>query len=262
MMEGLRRWKIYDYPCLDSTNQRAAQLAREGAGPGTVVLAARQQVGMGRSGRPWYSPPGGLWLSILLEPPLPTGSLPRVNLIAAAAGVRAIGRVAPGAPALIRWPNDMMLRHRKVGGIMTRSLVISPQRRMVILGIGINVNVSTFPPELEGSATSLEREYGRSFALGPVLAHLFRELEELYDLGIADMAELVWRVQPLVYLWGELVRVQVSGGEVCGTLQGLNEAGDVTLRLASGLEITLTPEEGPVHVEATGPGVESHELGD
>jgi len=145
-----------------STNDVALQMAEEGAPEGLVVTADRQTRGRGKWGRRWESPAGGLWMSILLRPSAPTSCGPVFSLMGAVASAEAI-RQASGLMARIRWPNDLFLGGRKVGGVLNEMRASQGGIRYLVMGIGINVNQekNDFSLSLRGLATSLRLESGR-----------------------------------------------------------------------------------------------------
>jgi BirA family transcriptional regulator, biotin operon repressor / biotin---[acetyl-CoA-carboxylase] ligase len=153
-----------NYRAVDSTNARAGELAERGAPHGTLVTAANQTAGKGRQGRSWIASPGrALLCSLVLRDP------PR--LLPLAAGV-AVAEEA-GADALLKWPNDVLIRGRKVAGILVEG---RPQQGWAVVGIGVNVAMGErdFPAELRWRAGGL----GRSrFEIEPTLTRLLAGLE-------------------------------------------------------------------------------------
>lgn len=140
---------------VDSTSDVARQLARDGAPEGTLVVADRQLAGRGRHGRDWYSPPGaGLYMSLVLRPRLESGQLPRLTVVAAVAVVQALQGLT-GIAARIKWPNDIWVGERKLGGLLAESFAGG-----VVLGVGINVGPCHFPPQLVARATCLDQQLG------------------------------------------------------------------------------------------------------
>lgn len=173
-----------------STNDEVAALARQSAGEdeGLLVVADAQSGGRGRLGRTWHSPPGqNLYLSLLLRPPLPPWMVPPITLMVGAA--LAASLEAAGVEARLKWPNDVLLPTpagpRKVAGILTEMASERERVRHVVVGVGLNVNTPTFPPELADRATSLLLATGRPFDRGALLASLLSELEPAYDQFLA-----------------------------------------------------------------------------
>jgi len=136
-------FQLHLYEQLPSTNATAWQLINQGCGAGTVVIAVRQTAGRGQWGRTWVSPPGGLYLSLVLEPELP---LPQSSLLTltSAWGI-ATSLTNLGLPIQIKWPNDLVSQGRKVGGLLTESRLVTspmagnaPQLQQVVVGVGLN----------------------------------------------------------------------------------------------------------------------------
>ena len=151
-----------------STNDVVEKLARDGVKEGVVVFAETQTKGRGRLGRKWISPPKkGLWFSVLLRPDLQPQAVTQLTIMAATALVRAIQEQS-GLWAEIKWPNDLLLRGKKVAGILTELSAELDRVKWVVLGIGldINLNASEFPAELRPLATSLKIETRRTFDRG------------------------------------------------------------------------------------------------
>ncbi len=167
-----------------STNDRAAELARAGAAEGQVVLADAQTGGRGRLGRSWHSPPGeSLYLSLVLRPPRTPATLPPLTLAVGVAAAEALESV--GVEPLLKWPNDVLLfiagQARKVAGVLTEMATERERIRHVVVGIGLNVNASGFPPELADRAGSLLLATGRRHDRGILAAALLNAFEPAYD---------------------------------------------------------------------------------
>ncbi|MEO5802076.1 MAG: biotin--[acetyl-CoA-carboxylase] ligase, partial [Verrucomicrobiota bacterium] len=146
-----------------STNDVVEKLARDGVKEGVVVFAESQTKGRGRLGRKWISPVGkGLWFSVLLRPDLRPQAATQLTVAAATALARAIRRQT-NLSTEIKWPNDILIRGKKVAGILTELSAELDQVKYLILGMGVDVNLtaSEFPPDLRKIATSLKIETGR-----------------------------------------------------------------------------------------------------
>lgn len=247
------RGPIHYFDAIASTNDLAKELGAKGAAEGTLVAAETQSSGRGRLGRQWESPPGvGLYVSLVLRPTLPPTELPQITLTAAVAGVRALQRVAGLTPG-IKWPNDLLLSGKKVGGILTEMETESDQIRYLVLGWGLNVNNPAFPPELAAIATSLLLAAGRKFSRVAILKAWLEELEALYERFLArDYAGILaaWKEHALTL--GQVVTVRQGNREIHG--QALDVDGDGALlvatrpgevvRVTSG-EIAPDPAAGP-----------------
>ncbi len=167
---------------VSSTQDIAAGLAREGAVEGTVVIAETQKNGRGRKGRYWLSlPAGGIYLSLILRPRLMPPQVVQIPLITAIAVARAIQNSVP-LQARIKWPNDIMVANKKVGGILTELSAEIDSVNYVILGIGLNVNIpaSLLPPRTTGAATSLMNECGLYTSRAQLVRSFLSEFERTY----------------------------------------------------------------------------------
>lgn len=221
----------------ESTNDDALALGRAGAPSGTLVVAEAQSRGRGRLGRGWLSPPGvGLYCSLLLRPRLDPAELPKLTLATGLAASRAVEAVTT-LPPLLKWPNDLWLAGRKVGGILAEAL-FEPAGPLVVLGIGLNVNTprESFPPELQEQATSLLLQAGREFARSALLTSLRRETMtmavRLEEEGFAHiLAE--WRARD-VTLGRELAWLTPAGQVVRGLSLGPDQDGLLRIRDAAG----------------------------
>lgn len=188
---------------LGSTNDLLRSLAQRGAREGTVVLAREQTGGRGRMGRTWASPPGGLWLSILLRPDDPFD--PRVGL-AAAVGVAAALRRVSGAEVGLKWPNDLVLHGRKVGGVLVESV---PPWAVVGIGVNVNVDRALLPAEIRAVAISLAEAVGAEVDIEEVLRAVLAEVDEAYAAYRAGrIDDVLARWRDLSVTLGQPVRVQ------------------------------------------------------
>lgn len=175
-----------------STNDDALAAAKSGAAHGSVFGAETQTRGRGRRGSEWVSTPGaGLWFSVLLRPQLDAELLSGLSLCAGLA-VRAAVAQRVSAPVLVKWPNDVLAAGRKVCGILVESQVTGASISSVIVGVGINVTQTEFPPPLSTIATSLAllsaTNLGREALLADVLQGVEQELQRLSTQGLAGMA--------------------------------------------------------------------------
>ena len=169
---------VFRFDELPSTNDRARELALGGASEGTIVVAGQQTAGRGRQGKQWSSPPGkGLYLSIILRPAIKAAEAAVITL-AAAVGVREVLAEEYGIECDIKWPNDLTVRDRKICGILMESASEGEFLRYAVLGIGINLQQRSFPPEIVNTATSLLIESGAAVnpdeIHGPLLIRLDR----------------------------------------------------------------------------------------
>lgn len=172
---------IYFYEETDTTNNRARELALEGAPEGTLVVAEKQTAGRGRRGKVWESPLGtGIWMSLVLRPQIMPAEASVLTLLCGLATAEAI-EAETGLSAGIKWPNDILINGKKAVGILTEMDCEMSQVHFVIPGIGINVNTASFPPEIVDIATSLYLECGKTVSRRRLVHKVLERLEEHYE---------------------------------------------------------------------------------
>lgn len=233
--------KIEHFTEVDSTNDTAKKLAREGAIAGTVVIADVQKAGRGRFGRSWSSPSGGVWLSVILRPDTDSDRLPLLPLVAGSA-VANVLKGLYGIDAHVRWPNDVLIGDRKVAGILTE-LVDS----VIVLGIGINANIDldALPAEVRKTATTLKAELKRAVSRTALLDRLFSELEDAYNRFNSGSAIVSCSTIK------KRVKILTKGRELTGVAEAIDEAGTLILRLEDGsLERIISGECVHLSMEA------------
>lgn len=246
--QGLQaRWfkgPVHHFETLDSTNDEAKRLGAREAPEGTLVVAEGQTRGRGRLGRSWDSPPGaGLYVSLLLRPPLPPGDLPQLTLTTAVAVVRAVRTVAGVAPG-IKWPNDLLLQGKKLGGILTEMETESDRIRHLVVGLGLNVNNRFFAAELAATATSLALATGGTFSRVRLLQVWLEEFEELYRRFLAREFPVIleeWK-QHAVTL-GQMVTVRQGVQEIHGRALEVESDGALLLQTRTGEVVRVTSGE-------------------
>jgi len=220
--------KFHHYIEVDSTNTRARQLADDGAPEGEIVIAEQQSRGRGRVGRNWISPPFiNLYLSVVLRPHLPPAHAPQITLMAAVALADTVAQFVSEPPA-IKWPNDILLRGKKLAGILTESSV-SPERiNYVILGIGVNINFSqvVMPEAIRERATSLLECAGEPVSREAFLGRLIQDLDRCYGiLGEAGFNRIAQRWESYFSLRGKRVRVEMGDEGLAGVAKGIDNDG-------------------------------------
>ncbi|UCG45610.1 MAG: biotin--[acetyl-CoA-carboxylase] ligase [Candidatus Bathyarchaeota archaeon] len=167
---------------VNSTNDWAKKLARYGAQAGTTVVAATQTKGHGRLGREWISPAGGLWFSIILRPKLLPSEVVRLTFVAGLAVAKVLDKVL-GLDVETKWPNDLLIKGRKICGILTEMNTKDENVNFVVIGIGVNMNLdaNAFPRKLRQQTTSLEIELGRRIRSEELLKNLLQEMDTLFE---------------------------------------------------------------------------------
>lgn len=221
--------EIHYFRAIGSTMNEAARLAGTGAPHGTVVLADEQTAGVGRMGRSWISPPdAGIYSSIVLRLPLSPASLPLAMLVLGLATAEAIESSTHLACDL-RWPNDVLIRERKVAGILAQFI-----GSCIIAGIGINVNQESLPADLRTPATSLRLESGRIHSREQILIALLGSLDSFCAMLAAKGTKSILRAftSASSYALNRRVVIEENGGK--GTTAGLDENGFLLVRSDSG----------------------------
>jgi BirA family biotin operon repressor/biotin-[acetyl-CoA-carboxylase] ligase len=229
--------RIHHFQTIDSTNSKAYQLALEGADEGEVVLSESQEKGRGRLGRQWFSPPSlNLYFSVILRPKIPPHQAPLITLMAAVATADAIRKFSGLLPQ-IKWPNDILLRGRKVAGLLNEIHSEMDRIHFVILGIGVNLNMDerNFSKEIRSIATSLKIEMGETVSRKAFLQSLLLELERWYSIFLEEGSAVVlnaWRNRAEIK--GREVKVTSFGETVVGTAVDVDSDGALILETGDG----------------------------
>lgn len=219
-----------------STMTEAARLAAEGCPSGSVVGAEEQTAGQGRLGRSWYSEKGtGLYVSIVLRLPLEPAGLPVLTLALGLAAAEAITRAA-GTACDLRWPNDVLVAGKKCAGILVQLL-----EGAVVAGIGINVNQTRFPAELEPVATSLRLATGREQSREALLIELLAAVDSFLNILLEEGSDAILRLftQASSYARDRRVVVELEDRTVTGVTEGLDPSGFLILRQDDGTRTVI-----------------------
>ncbi len=224
------------FPSVNSTMTLAARAARDGCPTGTVIGADGQVAGIGRHGHVWHSEAeAGLYVSVVLRLAIGASQLPVVMLALGLATQEAIAQVT-GLAADIRWPNDVMVNGKKCAGILAQL-----EGSAVVAGIGINVNHTMFPAEIDPLATSLRREGMRGVSREDLLVALLSAIDitvgVLVEQGSAAILDMFSRASS--YAHGRRVRVEQNGELIEGTTCGLDASGFLIVRDDTGKETTI-----------------------
>jgi BirA family biotin operon repressor/biotin-[acetyl-CoA-carboxylase] ligase len=241
--------KVIYYPTVDSTMEEARKEAQWGTPSGTLIIAGEQTSGKGRLQRTWISPGGNLALSIVLRPNL--ASLPYMIMLASLSVVHSVETVTGIRPE-IKWPNDILIKGKKVCGILIQNDIHKASLKSTIIGIGINANirVQSFP-EIGPFATSLLEEHGKTVSLTELARQLLIEMERLYRL--LSRSELIfeqWKAR-LVTL-GQYVSITQEDRAIYGYAESVARDGSLMLRLKDGQLVKIVA--GDVNTRATNPG--------
>ena len=235
-------------PVIASTNATARLLGRQGQPEGAIVLADAQTAGRGQAGKVWISPPErNVYVSILLRPAIAPTQAALISLLAAVALADTLRQ--EGAACGIKWPNDVLLQHRKVAGILTEMELYRDAVQFVIVGIGINVNMTRTELDrdlgpIAPSATSMAAALGREICREGLLAALMESLEQWYDRfrteGILALHD-AWEARSLMR--GRRVSAHTPEASWKGMAEGIDQAGRLLLRRDEGGLVALTSAE-------------------
>ena len=233
--------RVFHFFKTDSTNRVAMELGYAGEPEGTVVMAESQTAGRGRSGRTWHSEKSaGLYFTVLLRPRLAPAQAPLLTMLAGVSAHAAIAAQTGLVPEL-KWPNDLMLNGKKLGGILTEMHAEPNVVRFVIVGIGINVNQEKFLPELSAIATSIRKETGRMNYRLELLARLLTQFENDYNRFLREgPGFVVERFESVSsFARGRRVRVDTSMESYAGTTVGISPEGLLIVQRDNGPLTTI-----------------------
>ncbi|HKW63851.1 MAG TPA: biotin--[acetyl-CoA-carboxylase] ligase [Candidatus Acidoferrum sp.] len=233
--------RIYHFFKIDSTNRVAFELGHAGEPEGTIVLAEEQNAGRGRAGRAWHSERAtGIYVTLLLRPKLAPVQAPLLTMMAGLSAHTAVEAVT-GLPVDLKWPNDLIIRGKKAGGILTEMHAEPGLVRFVVVGIGLNVNQERFSGELAGIATSLRQETGKTQSRMELLVRLLREFESDYNRFLREgIASVVQRFEVVSsYAHGKKVRVSNGTESYVGTTAGLGPEGLLQVEREDGRVVTV-----------------------
>jgi BirA family biotin operon repressor/biotin-[acetyl-CoA-carboxylase] ligase len=231
--------KIHFFEVCDSTNQVAKKLAANGAPEGTLVIAEEQTGGRGRLNRSWFSPPGGLWFSLILRPQISPGEVFIFNLAAAISIVAILEE--QGLKGEIKWPNDINIEGKKVAGILLEVATQPDVVEYLVIGIGINVNIdqALFPVEIREHATSLSQILGTKLSRASILADLLLELEATYEaIKKGEKKRVIKTWKRYCTTLGRWVKLKTIRRTVIGYAEDIDANGSLVIRLANGVRVS------------------------
>ena len=225
---------VLTFDSLDSTNTEALKQARLGADEGLCIVAREQTAGRGRHGRTWVSQKdAGLYFSIVLRPKINTKFLPVITLMTGVAVHDTLQDF--GLKPDIKWVNDVLIKEKKISGILAETTETN-DGIAVVVGIGINLKSSNFPPEIADIATSLESET-KVAATGNLAESLTKYLTYFYEILRSENgpAEIIneWRRRSS-YFSGKAVRVVLENETITGVTEGLEPNGALRIRRENG----------------------------
>lgn len=215
-----------------STNQMANEMASS-CRDGTVILAEIQTSGKGRMSRPWLSPPGGIYISLILKPEISLAKVYRINMAVSLAITKALFSLY-GLLAKIKWPNDILIEERKLCGILMEINAEVDRLKYVIVGIGINANIDAKSLPSEWNATSLSTELGHEVSRIELIQRLLHDIEEAYaDFG-SMQTYMQWQERSATL--GKKVRITSQEGDLEGEAVSLSEDGALEIKLPEGIK--------------------------
>lgn len=241
--------EILYFDSIDSTNTKAQELAEKGYPSGTLVVADKQIAGKGRRGRNWESPSGcGIFMTLMLKPDINPNNASMLTLVSALAVAKALADIT-GKDAKIKWPNDIVIDSRKVCGILTEMSAQFDYINNIVIGIGINVNNSSFPEEISATASSLRllsggKKYRRAEIIEKIMEYfekyysIFLETEDLsalvneYDAMLVNMKKQVKVLDPKEPFEGKAMGITKTGELIVDTWESrkLVSSGEVSVR--------------------------------
>ena len=226
---------IFTYDVIDSTNIKAKSLIHHGEG--AVVIAEEQTAGRGRLGRSWISEPKkNLTFSVIIKPKISQNRIGIVSLYAGLSVAEAIDEIIKLHPSC-KWPNDVLLDGKKVCGILSEAVFKGNVLESIVIGIGINVNQSDFPRELQRTATSLFLSSGEEFDRFKILASVLERLERNYALiQSGELNKVLEKWKGRTNMFGKEITINQNGHKVAGIAERIDDDGGLILCTNKGEE--------------------------
>ncbi|MEW6117707.1 MAG: biotin--[acetyl-CoA-carboxylase] ligase [Nitrospirota bacterium] len=239
--------EILFFDTIGSTNTLASEYAGKDCPEGTVIIAEHQTGGRGRRGRVWASPPGAnIYMSIIVRPSLCPRDASLLTLMTAVACAAAVRKLSP-IPVSIKWPNDIMVTDKKLGGILTEMKADMERISYAVLGIGLNINLdrADMPDEIKALATSVKSETGNAASRTSFIIEILKELEHWYALLLREgRAPVIKEWLRLSSTIGRTVTVSTNADRFTGIAEGIDDEGMLILRLPD--QSTRTINSGDV----------------
>ena len=234
---------IHQLGSVASTNDDAKTLAAAGAPAFTAISATEQTEGRGRRGRSWTSPPGNLYVSLLVRPPYPASEASQLSLVAALALGDALAEYVSSSRIHNKWPNDVQVDGRKIAGLLLESSGGSKGNvEWVVIGCGVNIAVHPSLPEYD--TISLNSITDEKTSIEEFLAFFLEHFEARYDIWInggIDPIRKAW-VDRAANIGREIV-VRLPQTEIKGVFEGLDASGALILNRADGRRELVTAGE-------------------
>ncbi len=257
--EGLKTsvWGKRDivyHPETASTNTDAKVLAMQGAPEGTIVIAEHQTRGRGRLGRTWHSPRShGIYISFIIRPRLSLQDAPILTPLVAVAVAEALAQ-GTGLKVFLKWPNDIMVSGKKIGGILTEIGSEMDRVDFAVVGVGLNARIWGFPEDLRGKATSIALETSRRISRSSLVRGCLDKLETVYEQQKqSGFGPLLTRYKALTAVVGKEATFDSGGRRFSGRVRELDEHGALLVEDGNGKTVRVVsgdinyPFEGMAH---------------
>lgn len=239
--------EIHYFSELDSTNEKAKNIANKKVIEGSIVIAGKQKAGKGRLNRKWSSPIGGIYLSIILTPKISPSKASKLVLLTAVCVTKSLNHF--GLSAGIKWPNDVLINGKKICGILTEMSANMGGLNYIVVGIGINANVDIeqLPPELQKNSTSIKNELGKEISINELIIKILSEFERLYEIfQTSDFTNIIKEWKRLSLTLGKNVKIITKNEIIKGTAIDIDNHG--ALLIDTGIEIKRVISGDCVHL--------------
>lgn len=245
------RGAVFYYQTIGSTNDIAKDLAGTSLPHGSLIIAEVQLKGRGRLGHSWASPSGGVWFTLVLKPSFPASIAPRFALWAAVV-IAKILREQTGLPLTIKWPNDLLVGGRKIGGILVEMAAEIGRINYLIIGIGLNTNFKSeqLPAELQAKTTTIYDCLGKKINRAKLIADLAVKLAADYKQVAFDFQQILSEWRRLSATLGQKIKVKAAAEVFSGQAVDIDENGALIVKLDDGQtklfqagEVTLVSKE-------------------
>jgi len=222
---------IIHYKETGSTNARAKELASRGAPEGTLVVSEAQSQGRGRKGRIWFSPPQtGIYASLILRPAMPPNEAPKITLLTAVSAAETLLHLTI-LDVRIKWPNDILVNGKKIAGILTEISTEMDTIDYVVVGLGMNVNNTFLPDDINETATSILIETGERFPRVEIVREYLRRQETYYRvLTTSGFEPILGRWKELANIIGRQIKVEMIDKTYVGTVEDIDPEGVLILK--------------------------------
>ncbi|OGL46965.1 MAG: biotin--[acetyl-CoA-carboxylase] ligase [Candidatus Schekmanbacteria bacterium RBG_13_48_7] len=229
-----KRYQFIELEHVDSTNAHMRRLFEHKFEEGTILTAETQSYGRGRNGKIWQSPPGGLYMTVLLKPVVFSGNLTILHQVCGIGVARGIEEVCP-VEIKVKWPNDLLIQGKKIAGILIESIIGSDKVEAVFVGIGVNVNLckEDLPVRTIFPASSLLLELDSFIDLNFLKHSIAKNLMNVYDHFLIegfDRLLIEWNQRSM--LTGKNVHIQIDDKRVFGKVEGISGRGGLLIRLS------------------------------